>query len=109
VPPVIFAKSVDDNGEERRQSIDGKQRCTAIQKFIDGVIPFVSTSTREKFWYAHSNRQKSGKPLPVALKTLFDQISIQCIEYDGIDEEKQRDIFRGFYSCDKDRSSPLSY
>lgn len=37
VPPVIFAIVVED-GIEVRRCVDGKQRLTSIQKFIDGQV-----------------------------------------------------------------------
>lgn len=64
--------------------------------FIDGKIPFVSPHTKERFWYtfAPGVSKRHGKQLPSNLKRIFDTISIQCVEYDNIGEETQRDIFR---------------
>jgi len=98
VPPVIFAvehKVVSDVEDEVRTCIDGKQRCTSIQMFIEGKIPFISPATKEKFWYTKfSTGQRGGRALPGALKRKFDNISIQVVEYDGISIDLQRDIFR---------------
>ena len=91
VPPVIFALSVNEDGDERRVTIDGKQRCTSIMRFMDGEIPFKSPNG-EKFWYrAGAGR---GKPLPRNLKDRFDLICLVVVEYDGISDQVQRDIFR---------------
>lgn len=38
VPPVIFAVQRDDEGETVRVCVDGKQRLTSIQKFLDGLV-----------------------------------------------------------------------
>jgi len=38
VPPVIFASTRDDSGEEVKVCVDGKQRLTSIQKFMDGHV-----------------------------------------------------------------------
>jgi uncharacterized protein with ParB-like and HNH nuclease domain len=38
VPPVIFAVQEDDDGETTRVCVDGKQRLTSIQKFLDGLV-----------------------------------------------------------------------
>lgn len=38
IPPVIFAVQKDDEGEEVRICVDGKQRLTSIQKFFDGQV-----------------------------------------------------------------------
>lgn len=41
VPPVIFALVKDDDGEDTRVCVDGKQRLTSIQKFFDGQVRLV--------------------------------------------------------------------
>ncbi|KLT38448.1 hypothetical protein CC85DRAFT_289512 [Cutaneotrichosporon oleaginosum] len=84
----------EDLGIEVRVCIDGKQRCTSIQRFIEGRIPFISPNTREKFWYTDCPGQKGGKPLPIVLKQRFDQLSIQVVEYRHLDIHQQRDIFQ---------------
>jgi Protein of unknown function DUF262 len=38
VPPVIFAVMRDEDGEEVRICVDGKQRLTSIVKFLDGHV-----------------------------------------------------------------------
>ena len=38
VPPVIFAVMRDEEGEEVRVCVDGKQRLTSIVKFLDGHV-----------------------------------------------------------------------
>ena len=44
VPPVIFALMRDEDGEEVRVCVDGKQRLTSIVKFLDGhVRPLLHT------------------------------------------------------------------
>ena len=95
IPPIIFAVQqnlVEDT--ELRICIDGKQRCTSILNFMDGKIPFISPSTKQKFWLSKFGNQKSGTQLPETLKRRFEQITIQVVEYDGIKDEQQRDIFR---------------
>lgn len=95
VPPVIFAvRGFDENGMETRVCIDGKQRCTSVQNFIDGRIPFISPGTKEKFWYTNFPGRTGGKPLPLALKPRFDNLNIQIVEYAHLDMNQQRDIFR---------------
>ena len=41
VPPVIFALVKDEDGEDTRVCVDGKQRLTSIQKFFDGQVRLV--------------------------------------------------------------------
>ena len=38
VPPIIFAVMRDEDGEEVRVCVDGKQRLTSIVKFLDGHV-----------------------------------------------------------------------
>lgn len=38
VPPIVFAIVEDEEGEDVRRCVDGKQRLTSIQKFIDGQV-----------------------------------------------------------------------
>lgn len=38
IPPVIFAVAKDEFGEVVRICVDGKQRLTSIQKFLDGLV-----------------------------------------------------------------------
>lgn len=38
VPPVIFAVMRDEEGEEVRVCVDGKQRLTSMVKFLDGHV-----------------------------------------------------------------------
>ena len=38
VPPVIFSVVSHDDGSEKRICIDGKQRLTSIQRFMDGLV-----------------------------------------------------------------------
>jgi hypothetical protein len=92
----VFAIQLDpDTGEEKRICIDGKQRCSSIMDFMSGKIPFHSTNTGEKFWYIKSPKMGArGKLCPLAMKNKFDMIQIQAVEYEGISDSVQRDIFR---------------
>lgn len=61
---------------------------------MDGKIPFMSAGTRTKYWYSNPGSRRNGQALPAGLKARFDQIQIQAVEYDGISDTAQRDIFR---------------
>lgn len=52
IPPVIFAVHKDDEGEDVRVCVDGKQRLTSIQKFFDGQVSSL-TSTIWKDYIVH--------------------------------------------------------
>jgi hypothetical protein len=65
--------------------------------FMSGKIPFHSPNTGEKFWYIKSPKMGArGKICPTAMRNKFDMIQIQAVEYDGISDSIQRDIFREF-------------
>ena len=93
IPPIIFAKKVDENGEESFNCIDGKQRCTSLLGFMDGSIPFVSKN-KQRYWYTKYANHKQGIQLPETLKRRFENIQLQIVEYPDLTEEQQRDIFR---------------
>ncbi|KAH9062537.1 hypothetical protein EDB83DRAFT_2552030 [Lactarius deliciosus] len=93
IPPIIFAVSQSSDGTERRVCIDGKQRLTSIQKFMDGLIYHKDEESKRKYWY----KQKAGKPgkqLPPKYKRMFSNKQIVCIEYMEITEDDEREIFR---------------
>ncbi|WRT63537.1 uncharacterized protein IL334_000442 [Kwoniella shivajii] len=93
VPPVIFA--VEREGtQEKRICIDGKQRCSSILNFMDGKIPFISPNTKEKFWYNKLDSHRSGKQLPRDLKSNFDLLQLAAVEYHGMTDSQQRDVFQ---------------
>lgn len=81
-------------GEETRTCIDGKQRCSSVVEFMDGKIPFVSPATGEKYWYKKAKPTERGHLCTPAMRSKFDMIQIQAVEYDGVSDEVQRDIFR---------------
>ncbi|RSH89444.1 hypothetical protein EHS25_001993 [Saitozyma podzolica] len=92
IPPIIFAVDHNEEGEEKRVTIDGKQRCTAIVRFMDGEIPYVPPGTRRKLYYRGTRGR--GEPLPNGLKNRFDMTNVVAVEYDHIADETQRDIFQ---------------
>ena len=100
IPPHIFAIETDDQGKDSRNSIDGKQRCSSIIAFMDGEIPYVSPSNGEKYWYRKVKPNTRGELCTPTMKSRFDMIQIQAVEYDGISDDVQRDIFRESCSVD---------
>ncbi|KAF8233761.1 hypothetical protein L208DRAFT_873504 [Tricholoma matsutake] len=38
IPPIVFSFIINEDGSETRICIDGKQRLTAVQKFLDGLV-----------------------------------------------------------------------
>ncbi|KAL5512384.1 hypothetical protein ACEPAG_3376 [Sanghuangporus baumii] len=94
IPPVIFAFSQNEDGEERRTCIDGKQRLTSIQRFMDGQIPFKDSRTNLKLWYKRQPWNERGKLLPSQYKKQFDLKQISCVEYTDLNEDAEREIFQ---------------
>ena len=72
IPPVIFAVMRDEDGEEVRICVDGKQRLTSIVKFLDGQVrpsPFPPPSCMKlitHLWYRLRVRACLSYPSPVA-------------------------------------------
>lgn len=66
---------------------------------MDGKIPFISPATGKKYWYKKFNPNEKGELCTPAMKNKFDMIQIQAVEYDGIADSIQRDIFRECAFC----------
>ncbi|KAF5313905.1 hypothetical protein D9619_013062 [Psilocybe cf. subviscida] len=97
IPPIIFAVNVDEDGAETKTCIDGKQRLTSIHKFMDGLIPHKDPFTGEKLWYKDINTGGRGPKkqlLPEKYRRLFANKQIVCVEYQGITDPDEREIFQ---------------
>ncbi|RDB19010.1 hypothetical protein Hypma_014369 [Hypsizygus marmoreus] len=100
IPPVIFAVNSSDDGSETRICIDGKQRLTSIQRFMDGFIPHKDPLTSEKLWYTDNlstGNGRSSRPkklLPEKYRRLFANKQIVCVEYHEITDSDEREIFQ---------------
>ncbi|KAF8514161.1 hypothetical protein JB92DRAFT_3096266 [Gautieria morchelliformis] len=91
IPPVIFAVEKDEDGEELRVCVDGKQRLTSISKFMDDRDPV----SKKKYWYTGSDaHSKSRLELPEPYKKQFQRKQITCVEYTGLIPGTERDIFQ---------------
>ncbi|KAF5389281.1 hypothetical protein D9757_003402 [Collybiopsis confluens] len=99
IPPIIFAVTVEDDGSEHRTCIDGKQRLTSIQLFMDGLIPHRDSMTGQKYWFKNvdsSKFKRTGRRqlLPNKLRTTFSNKQIVCVEYSELTDLDERDIFK---------------
>ncbi|TDL23515.1 hypothetical protein BD410DRAFT_897562 [Rickenella mellea] len=95
VPPIIFAVINHDDGSERRVCIDGKQRLTSIQKFMDGEIPHKDPFSNEKLWFKDTIKKKGkDKLLPERYVTLFQNKQVVCVEYSDLTSADEREIFK---------------
>ncbi|KAG0694706.1 hypothetical protein DFH29DRAFT_308592 [Suillus ampliporus] len=86
MPPIIFAVSTADDGSELRTCIDGKQRLTSIQRYIQ--------FTSERLWYKSSATNARRKLLPRHLVNQFANKQIVCVEYNDINADQEREIFQ---------------
>ncbi|KAG5635815.1 hypothetical protein H0H81_010045 [Sphagnurus paluster] len=97
IPPVIFAVVSFDDGTEKKICIDGKQRLTSIQRFMDGLIPHKDPVTNEKLWYTDTGGGASKtrrKLLPEKYRRLFAMKQIVCVEYQDLTDSDEREIFQ---------------
>ncbi|KAH0827513.1 hypothetical protein J3R83DRAFT_4226 [Lanmaoa asiatica] len=94
VPPVIFAIQKDDDGETVRVCVDGKQRLTSIQKFLDGLVNR-DARTKKSFWFVTSDAQKTTRlEIPDHWKRRFTETRITCVEYHSLPPGTEREIFQ---------------
>ncbi|KAL6301876.1 hypothetical protein BKA93DRAFT_919266 [Sparassis latifolia] len=82
IPPIIFAVNSQDDGTETRVCIDGKQRLTSIQ-----------LCTNKKYWYRNGPGPKRAL-LPKQYMQTFANKQIVCVEYDGLNDDQEREIFQ---------------
>lgn len=95
VPPIVFAVHLDEDGEEVRICVDGKQRLTSIQKFMDGQIPYKDSKTKKTFWYTvPDNLMRQRQLLPLDAKRMFSSKMLTCMEYRGLSPAAEREIFQ---------------
>ncbi|KAI1786115.1 hypothetical protein LXA43DRAFT_79996 [Ganoderma leucocontextum] len=93
MPPVIFAVTTNDDGTQTRTCIDGKQRLTSIQLFMDGLIPHKDIVDGRKFWFKKDGTEQRfllSKPM----QQTFANKQVTCIEYDGLTNDQEREIFQ---------------
>ncbi|KAG6886711.1 hypothetical protein C0992_002709 [Termitomyces sp. T32_za158] len=90
VPPVIFSVASFDDGSEKRICIDGKQRLTSIQRFMDGLIP-------RMLWYTDTGAgggKLKKKLLPLKYRKVFANKQVVCVEYTDVTDHDEREIFQ---------------
>ncbi|KAJ7622315.1 hypothetical protein FB45DRAFT_1061863 [Roridomyces roridus] len=97
IPPVIFAVNTDEDGTETRTCIDGKQRLTSIYRFLDGLIPHKDAMSNQKLWYKDNPNTPSRtakRMLPKQYCNMFDTKAVVCVEYEGLRDADEREIFQ---------------
>ncbi|KAI6144945.1 hypothetical protein BKA82DRAFT_4168584 [Pisolithus tinctorius] len=96
IPPVIFVTHQYEDGSETKTCIDGKQRLTSIQRFMDGEIPHKDPQTGDKYFFKRSSapQGKGSMVLPEKYKRIFVNKQIVCIEYQDLPGSDEREIFQ---------------
>ncbi|KAG1830222.1 hypothetical protein EV424DRAFT_1377838 [Suillus variegatus] len=98
IPPVIFVSHQHSDGSETKTCVDGKQRLTSIQRFMDGLIYHKDSQTGDKYWYKPNASNQSGRSagyiLPDKYRRLFANKQIVCIEYQDLPDFEEREIFQ---------------
>ncbi|KAF9534247.1 hypothetical protein CPB83DRAFT_843925 [Crepidotus variabilis] len=95
IPQIVLSVVNDEQGEEVRNCVDGKQRLTSIQRFIDGLIPYQDPKTKTKFWYTTSETHKGTRHLiPPNYREYFSTRTITISEYDKITPLQEREVFQ---------------
>ncbi|KAG2113581.1 uncharacterized protein F5147DRAFT_571533 [Suillus discolor] len=98
IPPVIFVSHQHSDGSETKTCVDGKQRLTSIQRFMDGLVGHIYLQTGDKYWYKPNASNQSGRSagyiLPDKYRRLFANKQIVCIEYQDLPDFEEREIFQ---------------
>lgn len=95
IPPVLFMSRKPSKEFAPKICMDGKQRLSSIQAFIDGQIPYRDPNTRRLFYYSVSNSQAKKKlVIPDKYKAIFNSKQITCVEFKDIDPAIERDVFQ---------------
>ncbi|KAG6919709.1 hypothetical protein DXG01_002655 [Tephrocybe rancida] len=92
--PLVFAERPGEDGVKIKVCIDGKQRITAIQQFMDGEISYRDSQLNRDMWYKKVPAGKRGLPFTPGQRQRFAQTMIPTCRYKDIDEHDEREIFQ---------------
>ncbi|KAH9830711.1 uncharacterized protein C8Q71DRAFT_883466 [Rhodofomes roseus] len=94
VPPIVFDVYKDDDGETAMRCVDGKQRLTSIQKFLDGQV-HKDPITKKNWYYTRAQSHKSSRlEVPEDWKRDFASKQLTCVQYYDLPKGMDRDIFQ---------------
>ncbi|KAJ6628698.1 hypothetical protein B0H10DRAFT_2160694 [Mycena sp. CBHHK59/15] len=95
IPPVVFAVQLDEDNMPYRVCVDGKQRLTSIQRFLDGQIPHKDIRTKKCYYYTTPESSKNIRlQIPDSAKEIFAQKQVTCVEYTDLTPAMEREIFQ---------------
>ena len=100
IPPVIFNVNTvifegNDTPRYVRTCIDGKQRLTSILKFMEGEFPIKIDG--KAWWFKDpkgSGKGRGKNVLPEEARKEFEDIEILCMEYKGLRQSKEIELFQ---------------
>ncbi|CBQ69531.1 conserved hypothetical protein [Sporisorium reilianum SRZ2] len=95
VPPVLLSVQSHEGpgGETLYVCIDGKQRISSICAFLDNKIPVKEPATGRRFWYQEDLPAGKTPALTAAQRRKFDNEQITVVEFEGLTDETERDMF----------------
>ncbi|KAH8597955.1 hypothetical protein B0O99DRAFT_507415, partial [Bisporella sp. PMI_857] len=107
IPPIIFNHRMfrreDHNGDvshmiNQRICVDGKQRLSALRKFMSGYIG-IEDKNQRKWYFCHpmvgSQEILSNHDIiPIAIKDFFKKRTLCCYEYSDLPQETQENMFQ---------------
>ncbi|KAF5333190.1 hypothetical protein D9611_002730 [Ephemerocybe angulata] len=98
IPPIVFVSKREFDPDDREWyetlvCVDGKQRLTSIQRFLEGQIPHKINKT--KWFFTCPDRAGANvKQIPQRWKDEFHSKKVNCVIYDGVNDDTEREMFR---------------
>lgn len=100
IPPVFAKKSEDSDGNRIYSIMDGKQRLTAIKRYLSNE--FQLTALPPLSYMDHEDGKvktldvtgKKFDDLPEALKSLLKTLTVNVIYFDNLTKEEERELFK---------------
>jgi hypothetical protein len=62
------------------------------------IYPHLLRYTNQKLWYKQMKGKTARKMLPEKYRTMFENKMIVCIEYEGLSDDQEREMFQVFFS-----------
>ncbi|KAJ7498833.1 hypothetical protein FB451DRAFT_11880 [Mycena latifolia] len=94
IPPVVFAVTMDEDGVPTRVCVDGKQRLTSIQRFLDGQLPYIQSKKQHYYYTTPESTKGQRLQIPDRDKEEFVKKKITCVEYSQLTPAMEREIFQ---------------
>ncbi|KAH7106348.1 hypothetical protein BKA62DRAFT_686855 [Auriculariales sp. MPI-PUGE-AT-0066] len=85
--------TAQDDGSIRRVCIDGKQRLTAIQRFIEGEIPWRCKEDKKSYYFRQPPNSRH-RTLPLHLQAMVQSTYVTCVELKELTDEQERETFQ---------------